>query len=60
MTDGAFAMEMAHAGKLHTYVPRCEARGLTLIPLAVDTFGLWHPTVLKGILRLGRQLANLG
>ena len=60
MTTGAFAVEMAHARKLHTYVPRCEARGLALIPLAVDTFGRWHPTALKGILRLGRQLANLG
>ena len=60
MTDWAFAMEMAHARKLHTYVPRCEARGRALIPLAVDTFGRWHPMALKGILHLGRQLANLG
>ena len=60
MTTGAFAVEMANARKLHTYVPRCEARGLALIPLAVDTFGRWHPTPLKGILHLSRQLANLG
>ena len=60
MTDEAFYVEMAHAQKLYTYVPRCEARGLALIPLAVDTFGRWHPMALKGILRLGRQLANLG
>ena len=57
-TDGAFAVEHAHDAKLRKYAARCEANGLAFIPLAVDTFGGWHPQALEVIGRLGRQLAR--
>lgn len=53
VVDGASAVEVAHAWKLHTYAARCEAKGLAFIPLAVDTFGDWHPTALGSYLALG-------
>ena len=41
--DGAFAVDRAVATKLRKYADRCEAEGLVYIPLAINTFGGWHP-----------------
>ena len=54
----AFAVDSAVATKLRNYVERCEAEGLVYIPLAIDTFGGWHPQALQVISRLALQLAR--
>ena len=46
------------AAKLRFYAEKCEAEGLAYIPLAVDTFGGWHPQALQVISRLARQLSR--
>ena len=59
--DGAHAAEHAHQLKVWKYSARCEREGLAFIPLAVDSFGRWHPKALEVITTLGRQLArNVG
>ena len=59
--DGAHAAEHAHQLKVRKYSARCEREGLVFIPMAVDTFGRWHPKALEVITTLGRQLArNVG
>ena len=59
--EGAYAVEKAHNGKLAAYADRVEAEGLVCLPLAVDTFGGWHPEALVVITKLARQLArNVG
>ena len=37
---------------------RCDQEGLSYIPIAVDTFGGWHPTSLDALSKLGRQVAT--
>ena len=56
--DGSFAVDRAVATKLRHYADRCEAEGLAYIPLAIDTFGGWHPLALQTIGRLALQLAR--
>ena len=41
--DVAFTVDRRVATKLHKYKERCEAKGLAYIPLAIETFGGWHP-----------------
>ena len=61
VVDGAHAAEHAHQLKVRKYSARFEREGLAFIPLAVDTFGRWHPKALEVITTLGRQLArNVG
>ena len=51
----------AQKSKSKKYEDRCAAEGFTFLPMAVDTFGGWHPTALDIITKLGRQLArNVG
>ena len=59
--EGDFAVAHALKEKLRKYEARCSAEAITILPLAVDSFGGWHKVGLKTITRLGRQLArNLG
>ena len=51
-------MEHAHKSKMAKYGERCCAEGLVFVPLAVDTFGGWHPSALAILTRLGRQVAS--
>ena len=51
-------MEHVHRGKMRKYGERCAAEGITFVPLAVDTFGGWHPPALAIIVRLGQQVAS--
>ena len=50
--DGAYAVDKARAVKLQFYAGRCEAEGLPYIPLAMDTFGGWHPQALQDLCRI--------
>ena len=56
--DGAKGVAHAHATKLAKYWGRCEAEGVSFLPLAVNTFGGWHSSALETITKLGRQLAR--
>ena len=56
--DGAYAVNEAVARKERKYGARCQAEGLAYVPLAVDTFGGWHPLALKTINRLPLELAR--
>ena len=59
--DACSAVQHAHELKSKKYEDRCAAEGFTFLPMAVDTFGGWHPTALDIITKLGRQLArNVG
>ena len=59
--DASSAVQHAHELKSKKYEERCAAEGFTFLPMAVDTFGGWHPTALDIIIKLGRQLArNVG
>ena len=44
--------------KMSKYRDRCDQGGLSFIPIAVDTFGGWHPTSLDALSKLGRQVAT--
>ena len=56
--EGDFAVAHALKEKLRKYEARCSAEAITILPLAVDSFGGWHKVGLKTITRLGRQLAR--
>ena len=56
--DGESAVEHAHRGKVRKNGERCAAEGIVFVPLAVDTLGGWHPSVLGFLARLGRQVAS--
>ena len=56
--DGGSAVEHAHMSKMVKYGERCAVKGLVFVPLAVDTFGGWHPSALAILTRLGRQVAS--
>ena len=56
--DVAFAVDRAVATKFCKYMERCEAEGLVYIPLAIETFGGWHPQALQVISCLALQLAR--
>ena len=59
--DASSAVQHAHESKTKKYEDRCAAEGFNFVPMAVDTFGGWHPTALDIIIKLGRQLArNVG
>ena len=61
--EGQSAVESAHYGKVRKHKERCPNEGITFtpLPLAVDTFGGWHPVARDTINRLGSQLAkNVG
>jgi hypothetical protein len=57
--DGGAAVAEAHTQKLRKYEDRCRAEGLVFAPLAVESFGGWHPTALDSLSKLGRQLARV-
>ena len=44
---------------MRKYQERCSAEGLEFTPMAVDTFGGWHPAALQTLSKLGRQLARV-
>ena len=46
------------SAKLWNYVDRCKAEGLAYIPLAINTFGWWHPMALQVIACLDLQLTR--
>ena len=56
--DGGKAVAHAHSEKMK-YQERCSKEGLEFAPMAVDTFGGWHPAALKTLSKLGRQLAQV-
>ena len=56
--DGGKAVAHAHSEKMK-YQERCSKEGLEFAPMAVDTFGGWHPAALKTLSKLGRQLARV-
>ena len=59
--EGESAVDHAHMVKVRKYEQRCTAEGIHFLPVAVDTFGGWHPSALATLKKLGRQLArNVG
>ena len=48
-----------HIEKMRKYQERCSKEGLEFAPMAVDTFGGWHPAALKTLSKLGKQLARV-
>ena len=40
------------------YSERCEAKGIVIIPLIVDTFVRWHKDSLEVVSKLGRQVSR--
>ena len=52
------AAEQAHKDKLTKSYEECQGVGVEFIPLAVETWGGWHPQALATIKMLSRQLAR--
>ena len=52
------AAEQAHRDKLTKSYEECQGVGVEFIPLAVETWGGWHPPALETIKMLSRQLAR--
>ena len=53
-----YAAEEAHKRKLLRYYDNCKSAGVEFIPLALESFGAWHPKALNLIKLLSRQLAR--
>ena len=56
--DGGSGVEHAYLIKMRKYFDRCEGEGIVFTPMAVDTFGGWHPAALAILTKLGRQVAR--
>ena len=56
--EGKAAVRHTFGAKMSKYRDRCDQEGLSYIPIAVDTFGGWHPTSLDALSKLGRQVAT--
>ena len=56
-TPGA-AAEQAHTKKLNTYYERCRQEGIEFLPMAVETWGGWHPKARDIIKTLSTQMAR--
>ena len=52
------AAEQAHRDKIAKSYEECQEVGVDFIPLAVETWGGWHPQALEVIKVLSRQLAR--
>ena len=56
---GDVAVNHAFKAKMRKYEDRCAAEGLSFLPLAVDSYGGWHPRSLEALTKLGRQVARV-
>jgi len=56
-TPGAVA-EQAHTKKLIIYYERCRQEGIEFLPMAVETWGGWHPKARDIIKTLATQMAR--
>ena len=51
--EGGSGVDHAHMVKVRKHEQRCAAEGIHFLPVAVDTFGGWHPSALATIRKLG-------
>ena len=56
--EGDAGVHHAFSAKVAKYGARCDAEGISFLPLAVDTFGGWHSRSLDALVKLGRQVAR--
>ena len=56
--EGLWGVQHAFQAKMARYGERCDQEGIVFVPLAVDTFGGWHPAALEVLIKLGKQVAR--
>ena len=52
------ALATAHKRKLDKSWQSCNAQGIVFVPLAVESLGAWHKSVITEIKKLGSSLAR--
>ena len=57
-TDHSAALDHAHNRKMASAFQACADVGVSFFPLAVETFGGWHPKAVTHLTRIGRALAR--
>ena len=56
--NGESGVQHSYNIKMGKYSERCEAKGIVIIPLIVDTFVRWHKDSLEVVSKLGRQVSR--
>ena len=56
--DNSLALDTAHRRKMTARFEDCRSVNVVLVPLAVETFGGWHPTAAVELKRIASRLAR--
>jgi hypothetical protein len=56
--EGGVATKKAYEDKMRKYGEACRINGMEMSPMAVDTFGAWHPKSAMQLKRLAKALAR--
>ena len=57
-TTPGHALNTAHKRKLDKSWEACQRQGIEFIPIAVESFGAWHPSAVAEVSKLGSALAR--